>query len=110
MCGMSTGRRVLTAIAITGAAAAASPAVAGAQGPVPGCSVPHAWSDAPVAAQYELDLFLGQTQFDLERVTSGTAAAFVSVTAKRATSLTSALAGVATSVVVGGIAQPPSCP
>lgn len=107
--GMSTRRRLFAAVALTGVVGVAAPAVASAEA-IPGCTVPHAWSDAPVGTQYELDLFLGQTQYDLARVSASTASAFTSATVRRATALTTALAGIGTSVVTAGVSQPPTCP
>lgn len=112
MSGMGTGRRVLISIACAGIAAAAAVAApsAGAQGPLlPGCEYPKSWDTASTDLQYEAYLFSGQTTYDLGRLTSDNAAAFLTATVKRALSLTTASADIGGAVVTDGARQPPTC-
>ena len=90
---MKTGRRVLTAIVLVGATATAVPATASAQG----CTL----ADASVGIQYEADLFLQQTSFDLSRLTAANTAAFTTATVQRAAAMTTAIANTTVALATG---------
>lgn len=106
---MSTGRRLILSLATVAAAATVVPSAASAQS-ASACTFPRALTDAPVATQYELDLFTQQTQYDLARVSASTASAFTTLTLKRAASMTSAITAITASAITGTVAQPPTCP
>lgn len=78
---------------IAGATAAAVPAPASARSCTPAA--------AYAGIGYEADLFLGQTTFDAERATAGTAVAFTAITLQRAAAMTTAMTATLAALATG---------